>query len=118
MQKLNARLYRANLLSQQLRVIYRVPLLRALALLERWLAWARRSCLAPFVRVAKTVTAQRAGIEAAIVRGLSNARVEQVNAQIRLIARRAFGFHFLEALIALAKLTLSGLCPPLPSEGA
>lgn len=44
----------------------------------------------------------------------SNARVEAINTQIRLITRRAFGFHSADALIALAMLTLAGLCPPLP----
>ncbi|MHB1860642.1 MAG: hypothetical protein ACYCUM_11145, partial [Solirubrobacteraceae bacterium] len=33
-------------------------------------------------------------------------------------ARRAFGFHSPQALIAMAMLSLSGLCPPLPAEGA
>ncbi|MDZ4655645.1 MAG: hypothetical protein U1F44_07210, partial [Coriobacteriia bacterium] len=36
---------------------------------------------------------------------------------IRLIQRRAYGFHDPFALIALAQLTLSGLCPPLPGRG-
>jgi hypothetical protein len=44
----------------------------------------------------------------------ANARIEQVNTQIRLIARRAFGFHSPHALIALAMLKLADLCPPLP----
>jgi transposase len=44
----------------------------------------------------------------------SNARVEAINTQIRLITRRAFGFHSADALIALAMLTLADLCPPLP----
>ncbi len=35
---------------------------------------------------------------------------------IRLIIRRAFGLHPPEALIALAKLSLGGLCPPLPGR--
>ena len=46
--------------------------------------------------------------------GLSNARVEAINTQIRLIARRAFGFHSASALIALAMLSLADLCPSLP----
>lgn len=54
------------------------------------------------------------GITAALAFGLSNARVEATNTRIRLIARRAFGFHSPEALIALALLSLGGLCPPLP----
>ncbi|MCA1700440.1 MAG: ISL3 family transposase, partial [Actinobacteria bacterium] len=70
-QQINKRLFRAYLLAQ-LRQIYRVPYEHALILLEGWLQWARRCRLAPFVRVAKTITAQRAGIEAAIRHGLSN----------------------------------------------
>jgi len=34
--------------------------------------------------------------------------------QIRMITRRAFGFHSPTALIALAILSLADLCPPLP----
>ena len=41
-------------------------------------------------------------------------KAEQINTQIRLIARRAFGFHSPQALIALAMLKLAHLCPPLP----
>jgi transposase len=113
-QKTNARLYRAYLLKEQLRQIYRLPAEQALRLLDEWIAWARRCRLVSFVKLAKTITAQRAGIVAAIEHGLSNARVEQVNTQIRLITRRAFGFHSPDALIALAMLSLAGLCPPLP----
>ncbi len=89
------------------------PLYRAY-LLDDWIAWARRCRLAPFVKLAKTITKQRAGIIAAIKHGLSNARVEAINTQIRMITRRAFGFHSPAALIALAMLSLSGLCPALP----
>ena len=115
-QQLNQRLYRAYLLSQQLREIYRVPFDDAIVLLDAWLAWARRCRLAPFVKLARTITEQRSGIEAAIQNGLSNARVEQVNTQLRLITRRAFGFHSPQAAIALAMLALGGLCPSLPGR--
>jgi transposase len=115
-QQLNQRLYRAYLISQQLREIYRVPLEHAIILLDAWLRWARRCRLEPFVRLAKTITQQRSGIEAAIRHGLSNARVEQLNTQLRLITRRAFGFHSPDAAIALAMLSLGGLCPPLPGR--
>ena len=70
--------------------------------------------LPSFVKLARTITAQRAGIVAAIKHGLSNARVEAINTQIRMITRRAYGFHSAGALIALAMLSLAGLCPPLP----
>jgi transposase len=114
-QQTNKPLYRAYLISQQLREIYRVPHQEAVRLLDAWLAWTRRCRLAPFVKLAKTITRQRAGIEAAIEHGLSNARVEQVNTQLRLITRRAYGFHTPQALIALAMLSLGDLCPLLPA---
>ena len=113
-QHTNRRLYRAYLLKEQLRQIYRLPADAAVELLDAWIAWARRCRLPSFVKLAKTISAQRAGIIAAINHGLSNARVEAINTQIRLITRRAFGFHSPDALIALAMLSLADLCPPLP----
>jgi len=113
-QQTNKPLYRAYLISQQLREIYRVTYEQAVELLDAWLAWARRCRLPPFVKLAKTISDQRPGIEAAIRHGLSNARIEQVNTQLRLITRRAYGFRTPQALIALAMLSLGGLCPPLP----
>jgi transposase len=113
-QHTNAKLYRAYLLKEQLRQIYQLPPVAASRLLDGWLKWARRCRLPPFVKLARTITEQREGIIAAIQHGLSNARIEQINTQIRLIARRAFGFHSPHALIALAMLKLADLCPPLP----
>jgi len=113
-QKTNEPLYRGYLLKEQLRAFYRVPTEHAEDMLDAWLGWARRCRLEPFVKLAKTISAQRAGILAAITHGLSNARVEQINTQIRMLTRRAFGFHTPGALIALAMLSLNGLCPPLP----
>ena len=110
----NRPLFRAYLLKEQLRGVYRLPAKAAIELLERWIKWARRCRLKPFVKLARTITEQRTGIVAAIEHGLSNARVEAINTQIRLITRRAFGFHSASALIALAMLTLGDLRPPLP----
>jgi transposase len=60
----------------------------------RWIQWARRSRLAPFVKLARTITEYRASIAAALRYGLSNARIESGNQKIRLIIiRRSFGFH-------------------------
>jgi transposase len=115
-QHTNRRLYRAYLLKEQLRQVYRVPIQHAGALLDAWLAWAQRSRLKPFTKLAATITEHRPGIQAAIDHGLSNARVEAANTTIRLITRRAFGFHSADALIALAMLTLGRLCPPLPGR--
>jgi transposase len=115
-QKLNQRLYRAYLLKEQLRQIYRVPAEQALALLDAWLKWARRSRLEPFRKLARRITEQRHRVEAAITAKLPNARIEQVNTQLRLIVRRGFGYHSPWAVIALAMLSLAGLCPLLPGR--
>jgi len=112
----NEPLYRAYLLKEQLRQALKLPVDEALELLDAWLAWARRSRLPAFVKLAQQVTAHLPGIAAALRYGLSNARTESVNTRIRLISRRAFGFHSPEALIALALLSLGGLCPPLPGR--
>jgi transposase len=112
----NEPLYRAYLLKEQLRQALKLPVAEALELLDAWLAWARRSRLPAFVKLAQQVTAHLPGIAAALRYGLSNARTESVNTRIRLITRRAFGFHSPEALIALALLSLGGLCPPLPGR--
>jgi transposase len=55
-------------------------------------------------------------IYAAVAHKLTNARVENLNTKLRLIMRRAFGFHSPDALIALAMLAHGGLCPPLPGR--
>jgi transposase len=90
----NRRLYRAFLLREELRLLYhlddRAP---APAHLDAWLAWASRSRLKPFVRLARTLREHRQGILAAIHLGLSNGRLEGLNSKIRLISHRAFGFH-------------------------
>ena len=115
-QRVNQRLYRAYLLKEQLRQIYRVDPGEAIAVLDAWLKWAWRCRLEPFVKLARTIRDQRLGIEAALRHRLSNARTEQINTQIRLITRRGFGYHSPWAVIALAMLSLGGLCPPLPGR--
>ena len=113
-QRTNAKLYRAYLLKEQLRQIYRLPATAATRLLHGWLKWAPRCRLPSFTKLARTITEQRAGILAAIEHDHSNARIEQINTQITLIARRAFGLHHPQALTALAMLKLANLSPPLP----
>jgi len=104
-QKLNTPIYRAYLLKEQLRAIYHAASTQdAIALLDAWLKWARRCRLEPFVKLARRITEQRSRIEAAVSHNLSNARVEQVNTQIRLIVRRGFGYRSPDAVIALAML--------------
>jgi transposase len=114
----NKRLYRAYLLKEQLRQVFALKGDAGIALLDHWLKWARRCRIPSFVKLARSITEHRTGIEAALTHGLSNARVESANTKIRLLTRIAFGFRSPDALIALAMLDLGGLCPPLPSRAA
>jgi transposase len=56
------------------------------------------------------------GILAYVSTGLSNGLVEGLNNKIRLLTRRAFGFHGAQALAAMIYLCCGGieLTPPLP----
>lgn len=110
----NQRLYRAYLLKEQLREVFRTTGVDALILLDSWLAWAGRSKLEPFKKVARAIRHHRDGINFALLHVLSNARIEAANGKLRLLTRMAYGFHSHAPLIALAMLKLGGLCPPLP----
>ncbi len=114
--RVNDRLYRAWLLKEELRLVFALKGARATVLLEAWLAWARRCRIPAFVKLARTISEQRAGIQAALTEGLAGGRVEAVNTKIRLLTRVAFGFKSPDALLALAMLSVGGLCPPLPGR--
>jgi transposase len=114
-QHANKAMFRAFLLKEELRVLYQLedPAL-APAHLDAWLAWASRSRLAPFLKLARTIRRHRAGILAAIRLGLSNGRLEGLNSRIRLISHRSFGFHSAQPLIALVYLCCARIVIDLP----
>ena len=63
----NKRLYRAFLLKEELRLLYHLPdPSKATEHLDAWLAWASRSKLKPFVKLARTIRKYRDGILAAV----------------------------------------------------
>ena len=81
-QRANRGLYRAFLLKEELRALYHLEdPSTAPEHLAAWLAWASRSKLRPFVRLARTIRRHREGILAAIRLGLSNARLEGLNSK-------------------------------------
>jgi transposase len=100
-------LWRAYRLKEAFRAIFAGDLTHHEAgeLLDRWCSWAQRCRLAPFVKAARTVRKHREGILAAIRLGLTNARLEGLNQRVRLIMRRAFGFHSATAALALVMLS-------------
>lgn len=112
-------LYRAYLLKESFVAALEQPDSdQARNALERWLSWAQRSRLKPFVRVARTVRRHLEGILAYVDRGFTNAVVEGINNKLRMVARRAFGFHSAEPLISMLYLVCGGiqLTPPLPTR--
>ncbi len=116
-EKTNRPLFRAYLLKEALAAAldYRQPK-RAERALREWMAWAARSRLAPFVRTGRTIRKHFDGILAYIKGRMTNGFVEGINNRMRMVARRAFGFHSAGALIALLFLCCGGiqLNPRLP----
>ena len=111
-------LWKAYLLKENLRRLMKLPADEAIEQLDLWLTHVDEAGLDELTKIATTIRALRPELNAMLTYRLTNGRVESVNAKIRLIQTRAFGFHNPYALIALAKLTLSGLCPPLPGRAA
>ena len=112
--KANSRTFRAWTLKEELRDIFALPLLRARRALDDWLAYASRSKLAPFVKLARTIRSYRASIEATIEWRLTNGIAESNNASIGRIRTNARGFHDPQAFITMIMLDRAGLAPDLP----
>ncbi len=111
-------LWRAYTLKEALREIFAGDLdqQEAAELLDRFCSKAQRSLLAPFAKLARTLRRHREGILAAIRLGLSNARHEALNNKVRLIIRRAYGFHSAKAALALVMLACGPITLRLPHE--
>jgi transposase len=107
-QALNRPLFRAYLLKETLvDALDRRQVNVAHGELQAWLGWAARSRLAPFVKAAATIRRHLHGVLAYVRTGLSNGRVEGLNGKIRVITRRAYGFHSARNLIGLIFLCCS-----------
>jgi transposase len=85
-------------------------------LIDRLLARLSRSRLKPFIRLGRTIRKHRSGILAARRLQLSNARAEAMNNKVKLIVRRAYGFHSANAALALVHLTCGPITLTLPHE--
>jgi transposase len=112
---LNKDVYRAYLLKEELRALYRCTPRSAPRHLDAWIAWARRSRLKPFVRTAATLTKYREGVLNAIRYGVTNGPSESLNGRISMLKHRAFGFHSATALIAMVFLCCTRLPIRLPT---
>lgn len=111
------RLWRAWELKEQFRDLYRnVDPANAREYLKTWCTAALRSRIPAFRLLVRRIRKHFDGIVAAVEWGLSNSRLEGINAKIRLINRRAHGHHSPQALTAMIHLCLGGITIPLPTE--
>ena len=114
--KADPRLWRAYLLKEGLRHVFKVKGAAGRAALDRWLTWAARCRIPAFVELARTIKRNRTEIDNALDHNMSNALIESMNTKIRQITRTAYGFTNPEALIALALLAHGGYRPQLPGR--
>ena len=114
--KTDPRLFRAYLLKEGLRHVFKLAGAAGKQALDRWVSWARRCRIPAFVQLQRKIMRHREPIEATLDHGLSNGLIESTNTKIRLLTRIAFGFKDPQALIALAMLSLGGYRPNLPGR--
>jgi len=110
-------LWRAWELKERLRDLYRIiDPDDARAYLTAWCRSAERSRLKPYINLARQIRRNFDGIIAAVQHGLSNSRLEGINAKIRLINKRGFGHPNGDHLTAMIHLCLGGINIQLPTE--
>jgi transposase len=111
------RLWRTWELKEQLRDLYRiVDPAQARADLKRWCTCVKRSRIPAFTNLVRRIEKHFDAIVTAVELGLSNSRLEGINAKIRLIQRRGYGFRNLNSLTAQTYLCLGGITLNLPTE--
>lgn len=116
--KQNRLIYRAYLLKESLAGIYRSLYTTPWAKrrLTEWIAWAMRSRLAPFRKVARTLRRCFDGVVAYFETGYTTSRAEGLNTKARLATRQAYGFHSADAVRAMIELRCTGITLRLPHQ--
>lgn len=114
--KQNRLLYRGYLLKEGLADIYRNLYTPPWAKrrLGEWLAWAVRSRLEPFKKLARTIRRCFDGVLAYFETGYTTSIAEGKNTKARLATRQAYGLHTGDAVRAMIDLRCTGLEIPLP----
>ena len=117
-ERAGGKVWRAYQLKEALRAVFAGDLAQdeVAELLDRFLSRAARCRIPELVKLGRTIRAHRHGILEAVRLGLSNARAEALNAKIKLIIRRARGFHSVPALQALIMLGCGPIELALPHE--
>ena len=77
--------------------------------LKAWLAWAQRSRLEPFTKLARTIKTHWAGVVAGMTGGRNNAYVEAMNGLLQQAKVAARGFRTTKNFILIAYLRMAKL---------
>ena len=112
----NKQLYKAYLMKEQLREVFKAKGEHGKALLAGLISWCQRSRIPEFTALARTLKRFRQLIWNTLDHAVSNGRAEGINTQLAALTARARGFHSAGAFIAMAELTCGGLCPDLPGR--
>jgi transposase len=104
-------------LKEELRDFYRIVKPRdAARYLKRWCTAALRANI-PALRNAVTFVRKHFDAIVASVRlGLSNSRLEGINAKIRVIQRQSYGYRNPDSLVAMIFLRMGGITINLPTQ--
>jgi transposase len=114
------KLWEGYLLKESIRSVFAgdLSLEDADELLTTWSEKAMASSVRTFFVAGRTIKANREGILAGLRHGLNNGLIEGINNRVRLIVRRAFGFHSAEAVLALVMLSCGPVDLKLPHQMA
>lgn len=111
------RLYRAYLLKEELRLIFKLRDADEAELsLNNWLWHASHSRIEAFKKLYQKIKRHKEHILNAIRFGLSNARIEAINNKIKLIIRKAYGFRNIQNMLDMVYLVCSDLRIQLPNR--
>lgn len=102
--KSDKRLYRAYLLKEGLRLVFKYSYDEAVQELAHWLKWAQRCRIRAFIDLGQKIKRHKEAILASIKYGLTNARIEAVNNKIKVTIRMGYGYRNIDNLIALVRL--------------
>ena len=114
--KSDKKLYRAYLLKEKLRLVFRHSYDEAVVELDNWMKWAQRCRIKEFVELRKKIKRHKPAILATIKYGLTNARIEAINNKIKVTIRMGYGFRNIDNLIALVRWKCSGKLFALPGR--
>ena len=113
----NNRLYRAYRMKEMLRLFLKMKdTEEAEAALKRWVWWASHSRFDAFKKLYLKIKRHREHILNAVQPGMSNARIEATNNKIKLIIRKAYGYHNIQNMLDMVYLVCSNLRIPLPNR--